>query len=401
VQGVAQNSSALRLRQVGFLFLAVLGLGLLLQLITVDALWVQDRSKGKEEFDVVLSEIKTLPEVEEDFFSEVNHEFQLERDDKAQIFLQKMSNPSLLQAKSIIERGIRAFEPLRERIISKNDLVRLFGDKILRRQDSKATLDMFLESNEMLPRQFRRNRIIFFITPTYRRRSQIVDLLRIKQMLQTAALLHDGIPYWVLVEDSRFCTLRIRQLLMDSKLPFAHLSAQSKTQNPHRGVAQRNRALDVIESIDVEGVVYFGDDDNGFDAQLFTELASIKQVGIAGVAFTGEQQYERCHVDPKTGSVDKIISTWRVDERLYPMDMGGFGMSTETMRSRNARFQFEWKKGTLETRFLEVLVPGGPSFLQPLAGNCTKILAFHIKTMVPPKTETQRADPISVLSNLI
>jgi len=115
--------------------------------------------------------------------------------------------------------------------------------------------------------------IIYFITPTYKRTTQMVDLVRLSQALHMDL----GI-YWIVVEDATNCTKRVRDIIDRVGLPYAHLAAPtkkemhirgSKSSKPHRGVDQRNLALDWVETISkkVPGVVYFGDDDNAYDGK--------------------------------------------------------------------------------------------------------------------------------------
>jgi len=117
--------------------------------------------------------------------------------------------------------------------------------------------------------------IIYFITPTYKRPTQMVDLLRVSQALQMDDL---GIIYWIVVEDAPNCTKRVRDLIDRVGLPYAHLAISTKKEirkrgnknkKPHRGVDQRNLALDWVETISetLPGVVYFGDDDNAYDGE--------------------------------------------------------------------------------------------------------------------------------------
>jgi hypothetical protein len=116
--------------------------------------------------------------------------------------------------------------------------------------------------------------LIFFITPTYKRVTQMADLLRLSYTLD-----HDRAVYWIVVEDSNTCSKRVRDLLDRSGILYAHLAIKSppkiqKLKGPSppqaKGVAQRNAALDVVESLGLEGVLYFGDDDNAYDGTTTT-----------------------------------------------------------------------------------------------------------------------------------
>ncbi len=84
---------------------------------------------------------------------------------------------------------------------------------------------------------------------------------------------------WILVEDSPMKTIKMKQFLEFSKLPFVHLNevtpnelrieAHEKSWSKPRGVPQRNKALgwlhDHPEQLHHAGVVYFADDDNSYD----------------------------------------------------------------------------------------------------------------------------------------
>lgn len=105
---------------------------------------------------------------------------------------------------------------------------------------------------------------VYFITPTYRRNTQLVDLVTLSQTLQ-----HDKAVFWIIIEDAEQGSKRVRDVLERSGMMFAHGSVKSldpkKHPNAPRGVLQRNLGLDIVETIGIPGVVYFGDDDNKYD----------------------------------------------------------------------------------------------------------------------------------------
>lgn len=219
--------------------------------------------------------------------------------------------------------------------------------------------------------------VIYFVTPTYYRDTQLVDLTRLGQ-----TLLHDATIYWILVEDAEDCTLRLRRLLDRFGLPYAHVAAktiQGEGRN-HRGVEARNRALEVVEQIGVPGVVYFGDDDNAYDIRLFDELRKTQKVGIFGVGLVGGAAYARCLVDKKTGIVNGIASKWQGSGK-FSMDMAGFSINTNILFEKRPRFSKDVKPGHLETSFLEQIA-GSYDELEPLAHNCTNIFVWHTKTTI-------------------
>jgi Glycosyltransferase family 43 len=103
--------------------------------------------------------------------------------------------------------------------------------------------------------------LVYFVTLTYYRTTQMADMTRLAQ-----TLMHDNRIYWIVVEDRSDCTVRIRALLERTGLPYAHVAVRrDPAQKLFREGNQRNRGLDVVEQVNLPGVVFFGDDDNSYD----------------------------------------------------------------------------------------------------------------------------------------
>jgi len=253
----------------------------------------------------------------------------------------------------------------------------------------------------------RAQRVVYIITPTYYRKTQRVDLIRLKQTLQLAALKHHAKMYWILIEDAQECSQTVRQIAQESGLAFAHKAIVSQKKKGHRGLLQRNLGLDtIINDIRKEGVIYFADDDNAYDTQLFTELTFTRHTSVFAVGMSGGSAWERCHVNLETGNVDAILSTWKPKYRIpvpgkpgqfthpvrkFAMDMAGFAFSTTALMTTQARFQPTSTSGMLETDFLSLLVHNVGD-LEPLAANCTRILVWHVKTTEPQYFNNPEAD---------
>ena len=247
--------------------------------------------------------------------------------------------------------------------------------------------------------QLRSQRLLYIITPTHQRITQMVDMTRLKQTLMLASLQQRATIFWIIIEDAEQCSQRIRTIAEDSGLPFAHkaITQTSKDKNGHRGLLQRNLGLETVLEVGKEGVIYFADDDNGYDVQLFTELLYTRYTSIFAVGLSGGSAYERCHVNEDTGKVDAILTSWEPRYRIpikgkpgkftrpkrkYGIDMAGFALSTTALLTKEARFTPKSTSGMLETDFLSQLV-NDVSELEPLAANCTRILAWHVKTIEP------------------
>ena len=124
---------------------------------------------------------------------------------------------------------------------------------------------------------------IFAVTPTYARHTQRVDLTSLCH-----TLMHVPNLVWLVVEDSVNKTKVVTNLLekcnsvvivhMNVKVPSPAPSPTKKSWMYARGVAQRNAGLGWIRkqcakpNLDCKGVVYFMDDDNKYDLQLFKEV---------------------------------------------------------------------------------------------------------------------------------
>lgn len=136
--------------------------------------------------------------------------------------------------------------------------------------------------------------IIYMITPTYTRPTQKADLMRL-----CFALMHIPMLHWIIVEDSDTPTNLVKRVLSGENsckiARTAHLNLRTAEKlrlgknegfwHKCRGAEQRNHGINWVfesaskgflseqpNSAKVEGVVYFGDDDNTYDIQVFKEV---------------------------------------------------------------------------------------------------------------------------------
>ena len=265
-----------------------------------------------------------------------------------------------------------------------------------RAQNTSSSIDFIVTDEDiqtsLMSRGVQNTTLIYVITPTYHRTTQMADLVSLTQ-----TFMHDQAIHWIVIEDAQNCSEQIRDLLLRSGILFSHLAAQLTRfemrkmyrkrinqclpETARKGIVQRNRALQiVVESLTTEGVVYFADDDNVYDLRLFHELRKIRQIGVFPVGFGGQASYERCVVDPLSGKVSHFVGP--IPDRLYAMDMAGFAVHTHLQRQRKARFLCTWKHHEQESAFIQQLVTNRSEF-EPLAENCTKIYTWHVKTAAP------------------
>lgn len=160
----------------------------------------------------------------------------------------------------------------------------------LRRNASKTKLRNTVDENtSILP-------TIYVITPTYARWTQKADLTRM-----CSTLMHVPNVHWIIIEDSEKKTALVTKMLSGKyscKIEYTtqlnirtpkekRLGPKDKRWTKSRGILQRNLALQwlresaasgTLGNIDgrIDGVVYFGDDDNTYDLQLFNEVCMYK-----------------------------------------------------------------------------------------------------------------------------
>ena len=257
----------------------------------------------------------------------------------------------------------KAFDNVDPYVTDRASLKKWLGDGNLHSTTSEIAQKIFnTPKEEELTIDVRRNRVLFILTPTYERSTQMVDLTRMRQVLQLANIKYGVQIYWIVAEDADECSERVRDIILESNLPFAHIHIL--TENiagvTHRGVSQRNVALELIENLDVEGVVYLGDDDNAYDVRIFVEMTRTKRFGMVAGGFLGKAFYQRCKVDPNNPHEVVTFSSnlhgSGQKARKYLIDMAQFFFTTTLLKQRKARFDNNWRKGYLETNFMSELV---------------------------------------------
>ncbi|XP_058015923.1 galactosylgalactosylxylosylprotein 3-beta-glucuronosyltransferase 3 isoform X2 [Ahaetulla prasina] len=244
-----------------------------------------------------------------------------------------------------------------------------------------------LQGLEKVPEPVEETPVIYVVTPTYARLVQKAELVRLSQTLMHVRNLH-----WIVVEDSPSKTQLVSELLVQSKLPFTHLHAETpkehkrKETDPNwlkpRGVEQRNLALQWLREhrkLPDAGVVYFADDDNTYSLRLFDEIRSTQRVSVWPVGLVGGLRFERPLVE--NGKVVGFYTAWKPN-RPFPIDMAGFAVALSLLLANpEARFDLLAERGYLESSLLQSLV--SMEELEPKADNCTKVLVWHTRTEKP------------------
>uniref|UniRef100_A0A182PTY9 Galactosylgalactosylxylosylprotein 3-beta-glucuronosyltransferase n=1 Tax=Anopheles epiroticus TaxID=199890 RepID=A0A182PTY9_9DIPT len=218
--------------------------------------------------------------------------------------------------------------------------------------------------------------VIYFVTPTYPRREQIAEIIRLGQTLMHVPRLH-----WIVADDTTSCSDVLNRHIRKFGIPYTQLASPMPEmyrarKNAPRGVANRRAALNWIRRNQKKtGVLYFGDDDNTFDLKLFSEIRYTKKVSMFPVGLIGDYGISSPIV--RNGRVEGFFDSWPA-KRKWPVDMAGFAVSLEYLAlSPNATMPF--KAGYEEDEFLKSI---GLKLedIEPKARNCTEILVWHTQT---------------------
>ncbi|XP_061719928.1 galactosylgalactosylxylosylprotein 3-beta-glucuronosyltransferase S-like [Cydia pomonella] len=220
-------------------------------------------------------------------------------------------------------------------------------------------------------------KMIYFVTPTYPRPEQVPELTRLAHTLMHVPRIH-----WIVADDQPLCSEQVANILRRSGLPFTHISSPKpytyKVANFPRGVANRRVALSWLLANINEGVLYFGDDDNTVDLQLFDEIRDTKRVSMFPVGLIGGYGVSAPIV--KDGKVVGFFDSWPAARR-FPVDMAGFAVNIEFLKPSAT---MPYIAGHEEDMFL-VSLGVKLEDIEPLAENCSKVLVWHTKTLKYPK----------------
>jgi len=245
--------------------------------------------------------------------------------------------------------------------------------------------------------------ILYIVTPTYTRREQVVEMVRMSH-----TLLHVDNVVWILAEDSQNCSPLVENLLQRFQMPYVHLvspmPSMYKTEKyKPRGVASRRAGLEwILKNHDKskKGIVYFADDDNTYDLKIFEELRKTQKVSVFPVGFVGSKGSPGI-TSPivKNGKVIGFSDDWFAS-RMFPVDMAGFALNVDFLASRPDASMPFWA-GYEEDVFIQTLDIKLED-LEPLANDCKEVLVWHTKTVsekTPKVRLTQHLD--TNLKNLV
>ncbi|TDG49719.1 hypothetical protein AWZ03_003957 [Drosophila navojoa] len=225
---------------------------------------------------------------------------------------------------------------------------------------------------------------LYIITPTYRRPEQLAELTRLGYTLKHVLNL-----LWLVIEDANKTNPLVAHTLDRIGVPYEYLVAPMPEQYKHtkkakpRGVSNRNRGLDYLRANASEGVLYFADDDNTYDVNIFEQMRYTKKVSMWPVGLVTKTGVSSPII--REGKLDGYYDGW-IGGRKYPVDMAGFAVSVKFLHERpNAKMPF--KPGYEEDGFLRSLAPLQNSEIELLADECRDILTWHTQTKKNPPAQ--------------
>jgi len=238
-----------------------------------------------------------------------------------------------------------------------------------------ATLSMPLEPRKLL----------IVVTPTYNRPFQHYYLTRLAHTLKL-------VPpplLWLVIEEHKQ-SLETATLLRETGVMYRHLVCEKNLTNvKDRGTYQRNVALAHIEQHQLDGIVYFADDDNMYSLELFEQMRQIKRFGTWLVGML-EHGKSRTILEGPVCEGEKVIG-WHTNEkskrlRRFHVDMSGFAFNStilwDPQRFRRPTLEpirqlDNIKEGFQETTFIEQLV-ADESHMEGRPPGCLKVMVWHL-----------------------
>ena len=232
---------------------------------------------------------------------------------------------------------------------------------------------------------------IYVITPTYKRPQQKAELTRLCHTFLLVPNIH-----WIVIEDAKVNSKVVEGLLTNCGVVYTLLHEETppdhklKDKDQHwskpRGVHQRNAALhwlrDAFRGLpanQIEGVIYFADDDNTYSLELFEEMRTTQKVSVWPVGIVGGLMVEKPKLEAATGKVIGWDVSWS-PQRPFAIDMAGFAINVKHFVGKTkAKFAYQVKRGHQESELLRHLVSSLDE-LEPKAELCTKVLVWHTRT---------------------
>lgn len=170
----------------------------------------------------------------------------------------------------------------------------------------------------------------------------------------------------------------MRDLLLRSRIPFVHLLGPRPPthldKRSGRGVSNRLKAFEWLRAnyagTSQPGVIYFADDDNAYDVQVFEEMRDTQIVSMFPVGLITQLGMSTPIVSSRTGKIIGFHDPF-IGRRKFAVDMAGFAVNLQYFLHR-PKATMPYKVGYEEDYFLKSLDVAIWQ-LEPKADNCTRV----------------------------
>ncbi|KAF8377434.1 hypothetical protein HHK36_030811 [Tetracentron sinense] len=247
------------------------------------------------------------------------------------------------------------------------------------------TVNLGIVAKQEMEVDFIPQKQLIVVTPTYNRALQAFYLNRLGQVLRL-------VPpplLWIVVEMNS-ASMETAELLRKPGVMYRHLVCTKNSTNiKDRGVHQRNTALEHIEHHNLDGIVYFADDDNIYSLDLFESIREIRRFGSWPVAMLAQSKNKAILEGPICNG-SQVIG-WHTNERSkrlrrFHVDMSGFAFNSTILwdlkrwrrpTSNHIRQLDKVKEGFQETTFIEQMVED-ESQMEGIPHGCSRIMNWHL-----------------------
>jgi len=218
---------------------------------------------------------------------------------------------------------------------------------------------------------------IYFVTATYPRPEQIPQLTRLAHTLINVPEIH-----WIVADDRPTCNAYMQKFLEKFKIPYTYIAspmpkAFDLIYFKPKGIANHRSGLQYIREEDiVEGVLYFGDEDNVYDLQLFKEIRDTKTVSMFPTALFDSFPVNTPIV--RKNHIQSMLNSWLYKNK-WAVDLAGFAVNLNYL-SKYPLATFPYKSGVDVDNFLKQ-INLDLKMIEPKASKCTEVYVWHVRTL--------------------
>ncbi|ODM95485.1 Galactosylgalactosylxylosylprotein 3-beta-glucuronosyltransferase S [Orchesella cincta] len=198
------------------------------------------------------------------------------------------------------------------------------------------------------------NKLVWVVTPTYRNPFQYAELTRVAQALYPAR----KFVRWLVCDDHTKSSGHpthikdLRRLLLQFNIKFTLITSTARPKkerimfNP-KGVEGRRVALEFIRRRKLQGTVYFADDDNTYDSDIFRQIQDTKTVSTWPTGLITDWAVSSPIVNAE-GTVVDFFDSFR--SRKFPVDFASFAINCSLLHA-NKKANIPWVQGYEETYY--------------------------------------------------